>query len=61
LTSRCLRLVDAAGEAGAADVRERYRDDDRNSHVGRLDEAMRRGWTAADMKRDWKKVFAFEQ
>jgi hypothetical protein len=54
-------LVDAAGEAGAADVRERYRDDDRNSHVGRLDEAMRRGWTAADMKRDWKKVFAFEQ
>jgi hypothetical protein len=35
--------------------------DDRNSHAGRLDEATRRGWTVADMKRDWKKVFAFEQ
>jgi hypothetical protein len=34
---------------------------DRNSPVGRLDkawdEAVRRGWTVVDMKRDWKKVF----
>jgi phosphoglycolate phosphatase-like HAD superfamily hydrolase len=34
---------------------------DRQSHVGRLDkaleEAMRRGWTIADMKTDWKTVF----
>ena len=37
---------------------------DRNSHVGKLDKAldegMRRGWTIASMKRDWKKIFAFE-
>jgi phosphoserine phosphatase len=37
---------------------------DRNSPVGRLDkawdEAVRRGWTVVDMKRDWKKVFPFE-
>jgi phosphoglycolate phosphatase-like HAD superfamily hydrolase len=37
---------------------------DRTSHVGRLDkaldEAIARGWTIVDMKRDWKKVFAFE-
>ena len=25
-----------------------------------LDEANARGWTIVDMKRDWKKVFAFE-
>jgi phosphoglycolate phosphatase-like HAD superfamily hydrolase len=34
---------------------------DRQSHVGRLDEALdearRRGWTVVDMKRDWKHVF----
>ena len=34
---------------------------DRNSHVGRLDEALdeawRRGWTVVDMKRDWNVVF----
>ena len=38
---------------------------DRNSPVGRLDkawdEAVRRGWTVVDMKRDWKKVFPFER
>jgi hypothetical protein len=37
---------------------------DRDSHVGRLDkaldEASAKGWTVVDMKRDWKKVFAFE-
>ena len=37
---------------------------DRNSPVGRLDkawdEAVRRGWTVVDMKRDWKKVFPFD-
>jgi phosphoglycolate phosphatase-like HAD superfamily hydrolase len=37
---------------------------DRTSHVGRLDaaldEANARGWTVVDMKRDWKRVFAFE-
>ena len=38
---------------------------DRNSHIGKLDKALdegtRRGWTIVDMKRDWKKVFPFEQ
>jgi len=38
---------------------------DRKSHVGRLekglDEADARGWLVVDMKRDWKKVFAFER
>jgi hypothetical protein len=37
---------------------------DRNSHVGRLDkaldEATAKGWTIADMKRDWRRVFAFQ-
>jgi hypothetical protein len=37
---------------------------DRTSHIGRLDkaldEALARGWTVVDMKRDWKRVFAFE-
>lgn len=37
---------------------------DRESRVGKLDkaldEAKAKGWTVADMKRDWKKVFAFE-
>jgi hypothetical protein len=38
---------------------------DRKSHVGRLDkgldEAGARGWLVVDMKRDWKRVFAFER
>jgi haloacid dehalogenase-like hydrolase len=38
---------------------------DRGSHFGRLeralDEAPKRGWIVADMKRDWRKVFAFER
>jgi phosphoglycolate phosphatase-like HAD superfamily hydrolase len=38
---------------------------DRNSNIGRLDkaldEAMRRGWTVASMKTDWKVIFPFEK
>jgi len=38
---------------------------DRNSHVGRLDkaldEALAKGWTVVDMKRDWKTIFASPQ
>ena len=38
---------------------------DRKSSIGRLDkaldEAKASGWTVVDMKRDWKKVFAFEK
>lgn len=38
---------------------------DRKSHVGKLDKALdegtARGWTIADMKRDWKTVFAFQK
>jgi phosphoglycolate phosphatase-like HAD superfamily hydrolase len=37
---------------------------DRQSPIGRLDkawnEAVRRGWTVANMKTEWKKIFAFE-
>jgi phosphoglycolate phosphatase-like HAD superfamily hydrolase len=37
---------------------------DRKSHVGKLDkawdEAMQRGWTVVDMKRDWKVVFRIQ-
>jgi hypothetical protein len=37
---------------------------DRTSHVGKLDkaldEAQARGWTIVDMKKDWKRVFAFQ-
>jgi phosphoglycolate phosphatase-like HAD superfamily hydrolase len=37
---------------------------DRNSHIGKLDKALDeanvKGWTVVDMKRDWKRVFAFE-
>ena len=38
---------------------------DRHSPTGRLDKALdeapHRGWTVADMKRDWKVVFAFDK
>jgi hypothetical protein len=38
---------------------------DRKSHVGRLDKALddskKYDWTVVDMKKDWKKVFAFEK
>ena len=37
---------------------------DRQSHIGKLDKALdegrTKGWTVVDMKRDWRKVFAFE-
>ena len=38
---------------------------DRQSHIGKLDQALdeaaAKGWTVVDMKKDWKKVFAFEK
>jgi phosphoserine phosphatase len=38
---------------------------DRESHIGRLDQALdeasARGWTIVDMKRDWKRIFAHEE
>ena len=37
---------------------------DRASRIGRLDKALgeadARGWTVIDMKRDWRRVFAFD-
>jgi phosphoserine phosphatase len=37
---------------------------DRNSHIGRLDkaldEALAKGWTVVDMKRDWKRIYPFQ-
>jgi phosphoglycolate phosphatase-like HAD superfamily hydrolase len=38
---------------------------DRQSHIGTLnkawDEAIAKGWTVVDMKKDWKKVYSFEK
>ena len=38
---------------------------DRQSQMGKLDkaldEATAKGWTVVDMKRDWKRVFPFQQ
>ena len=38
---------------------------DRQSHIGRLDkaldEARAKSWTVVDMKKDWKRVYGFEQ
>ena len=38
---------------------------DRQSHVGRLDkaldEARQKGWTVVDMKKDWKRIYPFEE
>ncbi len=38
---------------------------DRKSHIGTLDkaldEAIAKGWTVVDMKKDWKRVFPFEK
>jgi len=38
---------------------------DRTSHIGRLDKALdeanEKAWRVMDMKKDWKKVFPFEQ
>jgi phosphoglycolate phosphatase-like HAD superfamily hydrolase len=37
---------------------------DRTSHIGRLDKALEegvaKGWSIVDMKRDWRRVFAFD-
>ncbi len=37
---------------------------DRKSHIGRLDkaldEALAKGWTVVDMKRDWKRIYPFQ-
>ena len=37
---------------------------DRDTHFGRLDKALdvaaANQWTVVDMKRDWKRIFAFE-
>ena len=38
---------------------------DRQSHIGKLekglDDAAKYNWLIVDMKKDWKKVFAFEK
>jgi haloacid dehalogenase-like hydrolase len=38
---------------------------DRASHIGKLDKALdkaiARGWTVVDMKKDWRKIFPFEE
>jgi hypothetical protein len=38
---------------------------DRQSHIGKLDkawdDAMARGWTVVDMKKDWKRIYPFEK
>lgn len=38
---------------------------DRESHVGKLDQALHeaksRGWTVVDMKQDWRVIFAFQK
>ena len=35
------------------------------SHIGKLDkaldEALQRGWTVVDMKKDWKRIYPFEK
>ena len=30
-------------------------------HVQALDEALARGWTVVDMKKDWKRIYPFEK
>lgn len=38
---------------------------DRTSHIGKLDkaldEALAKGWTVVDMKKDWKRIYPFEK
>jgi hypothetical protein len=34
---------------------------DRTSHIGRLDEALAKGWTVVDMKKEWKRIYPFDQ
>jgi len=37
---------------------------DRDTHVGRLDQALleatKNGWTVVDMQRDWKQIYPFQ-
>lgn len=61
----------AAGEGARFAMLVRHTDDarewayDRKSPIGQLDkaldEAAARGWTVADMKKDWRRVFSFEK
>jgi len=32
---------------------------DRPSHIGKLDEALAKGWTVVDMKTDWEHIYPF--
>jgi hypothetical protein len=38
---------------------------DRQSHIGKLDkaldEALAKGWTVVDMKKDWKRIYPFDK
>ena len=38
---------------------------DRQSHIGKLDkaldEARAKSWTVVDMKKDWKRIYAFDE
>jgi hypothetical protein len=38
---------------------------DRDSHIGRLDQAwdiaIERGWTVVDMQSDWNRIYPFDQ
>jgi hypothetical protein len=38
---------------------------DRESHIGKLDqalvEAQEKGWTVVDMKKDWKVIYPFQK
>ena len=38
---------------------------DRTSHIGKLDkaldEAVAKGWTVVDMKKDWKRIYPFDK
>ena len=55
-------IARVTAEVPAFDVREAAYD--RRSPIGKLDRALdqaaAQGWTVVDMKRDWKRVFAFE-
>jgi len=61
----------AAGEGARFAMLVHHTDDarewayDRKSPIGQLDkaldEAAARGWTVADMKKDWRRVFSFEK
>jgi len=36
-------------------------DNDRKSHIGRLDKSNEKGWIVVDMKNDWKIIYHFEK